>query len=329
MENNTRKLKYQDAKDTVDYWEHHPPDDFDDDLKWTLRDWFEKHRILKETSPLPFSTRHIRAKNMLHRPTDLKKDFDGIQVIFKLANIHLTPELLEYEGGSWHVEGALNEHICASALYYYDEENVSPSHLAFRQSLDAWKMQNSPARVSYPQAVRLSSVRISLAEKNCRLTFVHEFLKYEWGSTAEFFGIEDSGPTVQDLGSILTRPGRLLAFPNVLQHQVQPFKLQDPSKPGHRKILAMFLVDPNIRILSTANVPPQRRDWWAEELSKIPWFQSLPREILCMILHHVDFPLSWEDALEARQNLMKERGGFNEEFNDHLDQVSEIPKPYL
>lgn len=168
-----------------------------------------------------------------------------------------------------------------------------------------------------------------MAEKKCRLTFVRGCLKYEWGSSAEFFGIEDDGPAIQDLGSILTRPGRLLAFPNVLQHQVQPFKLQDPSKSGHRKILAMFLVDPNIQILSTANVPPQRRDWWAEEVAKIPGFHSLPLEIFNMIIHHVDFPLSWEDALEARQNLMKERGGFNEEFNDLLDQVSEIPKPYL
>lgn len=158
LENNTRKVKYQDAKDTVDHWEYDPPDGFDYDLSLTLRDWFEKHRVLKETSPLPFCTRQIRAKNMLHRPTDLKKDFNGIQVIFKLANIHLTPELPEYEGGSWHIEGALNEHICASALYYYDEENVSPSHLAFRHSLDASEMQMSAANVSYPKPVRLSSV---------------------------------------------------------------------------------------------------------------------------------------------------------------------------
>jgi len=34
---------------------------------------------------------------------DLAKDFtaSGLQIIFKLANIHLTPEKPEYEGGSW------------------------------------------------------------------------------------------------------------------------------------------------------------------------------------------------------------------------------------
>ena len=40
---------------------------------------------------------------------DLKGDYakSGLQVIVKLANIHLTPENPSYEGGSWHVEGQL------------------------------------------------------------------------------------------------------------------------------------------------------------------------------------------------------------------------------
>ena len=75
-----------------------------------------------------------------------------MQVIVKLANIHLTPEKPDYKGGSWHIEvcirvkaeshdadnykGQLNEHICASALYYYDEENITPSYLAFREGVD-------------------------------------------------------------------------------------------------------------------------------------------------------------------------------------------------
>ncbi len=31
----------------------------------------------------------------------------GLQIIVKLANIELTPEKPEYEGGSWHIEGQL------------------------------------------------------------------------------------------------------------------------------------------------------------------------------------------------------------------------------
>lgn len=33
--------------------------------------------------------------------------YQGLQVIVKLANIHLTPEKPTYKGGSWHVEGQL------------------------------------------------------------------------------------------------------------------------------------------------------------------------------------------------------------------------------
>ncbi len=40
-------------------------------------------------------------------------------VIVKLANIVLTPEKPRYEGGSWHVEGMMNERIVSSGIYYY------------------------------------------------------------------------------------------------------------------------------------------------------------------------------------------------------------------
>jgi len=42
-------------------------------------------------------------------PLSLFEQFkgEGLQVIVKLANIHLTPEKPTYNGGSWHVEGQL------------------------------------------------------------------------------------------------------------------------------------------------------------------------------------------------------------------------------
>jgi hypothetical protein len=48
------------------------------------------------------------------------------------------------------------------------------------------------------------------------------------------------------------------------QHRVSPFSLRDRTKPGHRRFVALWLVDPYIRIISTANVPPQQRDWWQD-----------------------------------------------------------------
>lgn len=69
---------------------------------------------------------------------------------------------------------------------------------------------------------------------------------------------------MQKYGTVDTRPGRLLAFPNVFQHRVSSFKLADPAKPGYRRFIALWLVDPHTRIISTANVPPQQQEWWAE-----------------------------------------------------------------
>ena len=116
------------------------------------RDWFDDVKILDIPEPndyVPFS-------DTIDRPgahcIDLRQKFreSGLQVIFKLANIHLDPSKPEYEGGTWHVEGALNEHICATALYYYDQENITDSHLSFRQSITTWDMVMKPEQVSWP-----------------------------------------------------------------------------------------------------------------------------------------------------------------------------------
>jgi hypothetical protein len=52
----------------------------------------------------PFSPPADDAQNV-----DLKRDYanEGLQIIVKLANIHLTPEKPTYPGGSWHIEGQL------------------------------------------------------------------------------------------------------------------------------------------------------------------------------------------------------------------------------
>ena len=51
----------------------------------------------------------------LHPLVGLRRDEFGdgkpgrLQIIVKVANIHLTPEKPRYKGGSWHVEGMANE----------------------------------------------------------------------------------------------------------------------------------------------------------------------------------------------------------------------------
>lgn len=89
---------------------------------------------------------------------------------------------------------------------------------------------------------------------------LHEFLQVVYGFPPETDGHNESNKTQLD-GNIVCKEGRLITFPNTLQHCVSPFSLADRTKSGHRKILALFLVDPHRRIISSANVPPQRQDW--------------------------------------------------------------------
>ncbi|MFI1401096.1 DUF4246 domain-containing protein [Streptomyces sp. NPDC020681] len=181
-----------------------------------------------------------------------------LQVIAKLATIHLTPDKPEYAGGSWHVEGMMNERIVSTGIYYWDSENITESQLSFRAALDD------------PDYEQNDNTGVS-----------------------EVYGLDDEDPLNQVLGSASTPAGHCLAFPNVLQHRVGAFRLTDPTRPGYRKILAFFLVDPSQSIVSTSDVPPQQ-----------PWSDTST--------------MTLEQAKAYREQLMQERKFFVDEHNEQL-----------
>ncbi|MFE3190538.1 DUF4246 domain-containing protein [Nocardia sp. NPDC059240] len=189
-------------------------------------------------------------------PVDLRGR--RLQVIVKLANIHLTPEKPEYAGGSWHVEAMLNERIVSTALYYWDSDNITDSRLGFRAAID------DP-----------------------------HYDQNDDNGVRGVYGLEDEDPMNQVLGSAHTRPDRCLAFPNILQHRVAPFQLADPTRPGHRKILAFFLIDPSVTITSTSDIPPQQ-----------PWAETST--------------MTLAEANDYRDQLMQERKFFVDQHNQEL-----------
>ncbi|KAB5545812.1 hypothetical protein GE09DRAFT_220286 [Coniochaeta sp. 2T2.1] len=203
----------------------------------------------------------------------------GLQVVVKLASIELTPEKPQYPGGSWHVEGMKNEHIVATSIYYYDSENITSSALVLRQGAFLDEME-----------------------------LVYEQDDHEPLSTV--FGTESmrDEKAVQVIGKVTTPKGRLLAFPNTLQHKVEPFELVDKTKPGHRRFLVLWLVDPHFRICSTRNVPPQQHSWWAEAALDAVDFGPLPQELIDMVKGEVgEWPMGLEEAKALRLDLMAER----------------------
>lgn len=84
----------------------------------------------------------------------------------------------------------MNEHIVATALFYLDSENITPSSLSFRM---ATEQQQNDLQEQVGQDL---------------------YDVYE-----RIFGMPmggGNGQNVQTYGSVETKEGRLLAFPNVL-----------------------------------------------------------------------------------------------------------------
>ncbi|GAA5840534.1 hypothetical protein JCM11251_007611 [Rhodosporidiobolus azoricus] len=275
-----------DWKTTHEWWhglyedEPHNPDEdsgFYDDYDYGLE---RVKRVLVLPEPKEFKQPEDETGGLAF-PLKGKK----LQVITKIASIHLTPDKPDYEGGSWHVEGMQNEEIVASGIYYFSQENITESQLAFRG------------------------------------TFDDDLLPYEqcdYRGIRAVFGVEDEGPCVQDFGALSTAEGRCICFPNIYQHRVSPFSLADKTRPGYRKILVFFLVDPlksaSGAVISTSRVPYQQRDWVARELARAvkesaeeSAVRKVPVEIWDKVLNEMDWLMDYEKAKKVRKKLMRER----------------------
>ncbi|KAI8265544.1 hypothetical protein K4K58_011222 [Colletotrichum sp. SAR11_239] len=220
------------------------PDDeeqYDDEYKDSERKklddaWFFATHALKLPDADPLAEKYVRIDSSHVKTHGFFNNKSQVQVIVKLANIHLTPDKPSYAGGSWHTEGQLNEHIVSTALFYYGSENITECTLDFRTSANGDELDEGA--LSYEQ--------------------------YDHRSIERTFAVQQYQSIFQDIGSVVTKSGRALFFPNLLQHHVSSFRLADPTKEGHRKILALFLVDPAIEICLTFGatmVPSETEDY--------------------------------------------------------------------
>lgn len=109
------------------------------------------------------------------------------------------------------------------------------------------------------------------------------------------------------LGSVVAKEGYAVAFSNDYQHRVLPFSLADNTKPGYRKIVALFLVDPEQKVVDTSDIFFQDANWMLKFLLSVPIFRSLPREVILKILQHVPNVWSMSEAKNHREKLMRAR----------------------
>ncbi len=158
------------------------------------------------------------------------------QVIVKIGSIHLEKNKSKYGGGSWHIEGMPYERIVATGLHYLEVENVTESFLEFRKP------------------VVLNEEDLDYPQNDGRYTTHHYGLEP---------GSHNDGQMNRYLGAIKAGQGASVVFPNTLQHRVKEFEMSKDS--GLRTIVAFFLIDPERRIISTKDVPPQQQIFsWVE-----------------------------------------------------------------
>ncbi|KAF5392719.1 hypothetical protein D9757_000817 [Collybiopsis confluens] len=241
-----------------------------------------------------------------------------LKVIVKAANYTLTPGR-EYEG-SWHMEGMPHERIVASVIYYYDRDSAIEDHgLSFRKfrdgDLDFPDLEGSTyhhkACSNCPSDMTHSHL-FSVLAQDFHVSFCgdsedpenededdeeeEDNFPSDWEIEVDYRGVQHPMSTSNisyfiDMGTVPTtrvRPGlsdstgRMLSFPNWLQHKVENVKNNAPdigsSRVATRKILCFFLVDDKVqneryvsyhgfsftglekmKVLTTSEVPMQMR----------------------------------------------------------------------
>ena len=81
----------------------------------------------------------------------------------------------------------MNEHICASAMYYYDCENITESRLAFRGAMDVSEIYED-------------------ADHN----------QHKYRAIEDIHGIKNGDSCVLPIGQVVTRQGRVVTFSNTM-----------------------------------------------------------------------------------------------------------------
>ncbi|CAK7896795.1 hypothetical protein CAAN1_17S01222 [[Candida] anglica] len=242
-------------------------------FKEASNDDFEKVEEFQSTR-LDYLAQHpmqYKIDHPVNYDFDLLESFRELHVIVKLANIELTPSNSKYNGGTWHIEGTINEDIVATILYYYDSNNMTESRLSFKGAFE---------EPDYEQDDTLGCEAI--------------------------YGIKDGETLTRMIGDVECKEDRVLIFPNWFQHHVEPFELKDKSKNGHRKILCMFVCDPhNDKIVSTVDVPPQQKSWWEDSTPMEQISMEIKEKILK--IKGDNWPVDLEESKSIREELMKER----------------------
>ncbi|KAJ1864675.1 hypothetical protein LPJ73_000223 [Coemansia sp. RSA 2703] len=205
-----------------------------------------------------------------------------LQVVVEMANIVLTPNSPEYTGTTW-CAGKIKlctDEIIATGVYCYDSDNVTDGGVELREHLKGHGLDLPDSDDS-------------------SIEDVDEYIS-------------------QEVGTVQIKPGRCMVYSNFYQSRDTKFKLCDTAKPGYRKLLKFYLVDPTIRVPSSAIIPPQQQNWWARQVRQIARFAELPDLVWDKIADYVDYPMSLKKGKEIRDEILDDDGD-NEIYEPEYD----------
>ncbi len=187
-----------------------------------------------------------------------------VQVITKIVDYELQPGQT-YEG-VWHVEGMSHEEIVATAIYFiHRDDDIVGGDLLFKRAFHEDEANFIFSRVD-----------------QCRPDHLERII----------------AEGLLPLGKVQTLPRRLVVFPNSHVHKVTKLENQattiandtnSSNSVQRRRIVVFFIVNPEKRIMSSREVPPQQMECGGS--------------------------LSREEAMEHRLELMKERKFTKQDWN--------------
>ncbi|KAF8844117.1 hypothetical protein BDN67DRAFT_1059389 [Paxillus ammoniavirescens] len=254
------------------YEEPEPPEFGMDDIEWATfeakkRRWImSRPVVVPDVSPSGYLG-GLEARRHIVRLRDR-----NLQVIFHVFETRLHPGGQPYaERSLWHVQGMKNERIAACTYYYASVDNITGSALEFRTA------------VKSPQP----------------------FVPDDREAMLQLWGLAEHDPCHQHLGSVPIRENLCVAFPNIYQHRHSGFSLSDPSRPGHQRVVGIFLVDPDIQpIPSTARVPPQQKSWVRRGIEESKLFAV---ELIDKIMDETEGLMDEREAELVRKDMLVER----------------------
>lgn len=222
------------------------------------------------------------------------------------------------------MEGQMNERIIATFVYCVELENIVAPHVSFRAPTEAYMR----AKTDHHKFLFFEHNDSDLVSPVC--TYAERVFGTRLVNRRDGKGHH----AVQNNGHVYMRPNRVVAWPNSMHHRFSAVQLEDVTKPGKMRFVQVSLVDPEQRIVSTANVPPQRGDWFGDglirggdDLSKIP-----PEVIALMMGRGVEIPIETLKKTATLQEEEERREGRMKPYlpNELVDMVKdEVGDEYL